>query len=76
MLTSPKFSPKNSRVLARPSRLDLKKAIHHAENLCYNYEDTSECHAAWEAVNEMSMLLGSDKNRKSEKKCLSEGDPE
>jgi uncharacterized Fe-S cluster-containing radical SAM superfamily protein len=55
----------------------LKKAIHHAENLCYNYEDTPECRAAWEAAEELSlMLLGSNKDRKGEKERLSKGEPE
>lgn len=74
---SPKFPPQKRRVPARPTYWDLKKAIHHAENLCYNYEDTPECRAAWERAEELSIeLLGSNKNRKGEKERLSEGEPE
>ena len=74
---SPKFSPQRRRVSTRPTYWDLKKAIHHAENLCYNYEDTPECRAAWEAAEEISLgLLGSNKDRKGEKERLSKGDPE
>lgn len=32
----------------------IKKAIQHAKNLCYNYENTPECRIAWECVEELS----------------------
>lgn len=36
---------------------DIKRAIHHAKNLCANYEDTPECRSAWERVEELSAEL-------------------
>ena len=35
----------------------IKKAIQHAKNLCFNYEDTRECRIAWEHVEELSVEL-------------------
>lgn len=32
----------------------VKKAVQHAKNLCFNYEDTQECRAAWELVEELT----------------------
>jgi len=32
----------------------VKMAIQHAKNLCYNFETTTECRAAWELVEEIS----------------------
>jgi hypothetical protein len=33
---------------------DIKHAIKHATNLCYNYENTPECRSAWELVEELT----------------------
>lgn len=40
------------RTTVHPSH--IKKAIQHAKNLCYNYENTPECRSAWECVEELS----------------------
>jgi len=29
-------------------RMKLKRAVEHADSICFNYEDTIECEAAWE----------------------------
>ena len=47
---APKAPPRRPRVTSRK----LQDAIQHARNLCYNYEDTPECRAAWEKVEELS----------------------
>jgi len=51
----------------RLSSADVKKAVYHAKNICFNYEDTPECKAAWELVEELSATLNDqeldDKNR-------------
>ena len=44
--------PPRRRTLVHPSH--IKKAIQHAKNLCYNYENTQECRIAWEHVEELS----------------------
>jgi len=41
----------------RVTRRDIKSAIEHATNLCYNFEDTPECRSAWETVDELSMAM-------------------
>jgi len=38
-------------------RYKLKKAIEHAQSLCVNFEDTSECRVAWDEVNELTRAL-------------------
>ena len=35
-------------------RSDIKIAIQHAQDLCFNYEKTIECRIAWEKVEELS----------------------
>ena len=52
-----------TRCTAQPSRRKgqirskLKNAIQHAQNLCFNFEDTKECHVAWDEVNELTRAL-------------------
>ena len=36
---------------------DVKHAIKHAQNLCFNFENTPECRSAWEIVEELSEAL-------------------
>jgi len=38
-------------------RYKLKKAIEHAQNLCLNFEDTTECRIAWDEVDDLSRVL-------------------
>ena len=38
-------------------RYKLKQAIHHAQSLCLNFEDTKECRVAWDEVNELTRAL-------------------
>jgi len=45
--------PRRPRVTSR----ELRSAIQHAKNLCYNYEDTPECRAAWERVEDLTLKL-------------------
>jgi hypothetical protein len=33
---------------------DIKRAIQHANNICYNFEDAQECRIAWDRVEELS----------------------
>ena len=40
------------RTTVHPS--DIKRAIQHAKDLCFNYEDTPECRIAWEYVEDLS----------------------
>ena len=58
---------------AVPPRVKLKKAISHAKNLCFNYEDTPECHKAWEKVYELE--LADEQEQKKKKKDNNEDDP-
>lgn len=51
--TGPVFSkpaPQRSKV----RKADIKRAIHHAQNLCLNFEDTPECRVAWDHVEELT----------------------
>lgn len=48
-------SPPPSRTKVHPRHVKL--AIQHAKNLCFNYENTSECRSAWEYVEELSEEL-------------------
>ena len=42
----------------RPVRAsDVKRAIKYAQDLCYNYENTDQCRAAWSVVEELSEEL-------------------
>ena len=43
------------RTQIRPT--DVKRAIQHAKNICYNFEDTPACRSAWEKVEELSAEL-------------------
>jgi len=36
---------------------DVKRAIQHAQNLCFNFENTPECRSAWEVVDELTEAL-------------------
>ena len=36
---------------------DVRQAIHHAQLICYNFEDTPACRCAWDRVEEMSSEL-------------------
>ena len=36
--------------------MDLKKAIIHAQNICFNYEDTLECQDAWDIVDKLTEI--------------------
>ena len=38
---------------------DLRRAIQHAKNICYNFEDTPACRIAWEKVEDISDELES-----------------
>lgn len=42
-------------------RYKLKKAIEHAQNLCFNFEDTKECRVAWDEVNDLTRALHNEK---------------
>ena len=57
--SSHKFSDKDgsSRPAPRRSQVrpaDIKRAIQHANNICYNFEDPRECRIAWDHVEELS----------------------
>ena len=45
----------------------LKKAIHHARNLCFNYEDTKECQIAWDHVDDLMKAERKARERESQK---------
>jgi hypothetical protein len=45
---------------------DVKHAIKHAQNLCFNFENTPECRSAWEIVEELSEALDVQKERPKE----------
>lgn len=36
---------------------DVKHAIKHAQNLCFNFENTPECRSAWELVEDLTFSL-------------------
>jgi hypothetical protein len=48
---------------------DVKQAIRQAQNLCMNYEDTPECRAAWELVDELSTAFAHGKDRRGPEEC-------
>ena len=57
--SSHKFSDKDGASRPAPRRTqvrptDIKRAIQHANNICYNFEDTRECRIAWDRVEELS----------------------
>jgi hypothetical protein len=37
--------------------IDVKRAIQHAQNICFNFENTPECRSAWEVVDELTEAL-------------------
>ena len=64
-VAKPKFFAKSEppkkprRTIVKPS--DVKRAIQHAQNLCYNFEDTPECRIAWGVVEELSSEMARQK---------------
>jgi len=50
------------------STKDVKQSIHHAQNICYNFEDTNECRVAWGQVDEISTALARQQERELLKK--------
>jgi len=55
--------PAARRTQVRPS--EVKQAIQHAKNICYNFEDTPECRSAWEQVEELSSELARQADERS-----------
>ena len=51
---------------------DVKRAIQHAQNICYNFEDTPSCRVAWGQVEEISTALARQQERELLKKNLDE----
>ena len=49
------YTPKPRRT--RVTVHHVKEVIRHAQNLCFNYEDTIECKLAWETATELSEEL-------------------
>jgi len=45
----------------------LKKAIHHARDLCFNFEDTKECRVAWDTVEDLMKAERKIRERESSK---------
>jgi hypothetical protein len=41
--------------------VNIRRAASHAKNLCHNYENTPECKAAWEHVDELTKAYHDDK---------------
>jgi hypothetical protein len=39
---------------SKVKKADIKRAIDHAQKLCFNFEDTPECRVAWDEVEELS----------------------
>ena len=65
-VTIPRTTPV---VHATPRKIkasDVKHAIKHAQNLCFNFENTPECRSAWEIVEELSEALDVQKERPKE----------
>jgi len=44
--------------------IDVKRAIQHAQNLCFNFENTPECRSAWEVVDELTEALDTQIDRR------------
>jgi hypothetical protein len=44
---------------------EIKRAIQHAKNICYNFEDTPACRSAWEHVEELSSELARQADERS-----------
>lgn len=55
--------PAPRRTQVRPT--DIKRAIQHASNICYNFEDTQECRIAWDRVEELSSELARQADERS-----------
>jgi len=49
------IGPKPSATPRKIKATDIKHAIQHAQNLCFNFENTPECRAAWELVDELTV---------------------
>jgi len=43
---------------------DIKHAIKHAQNICFNFENTPECRSAWEVVDELTEALDTQISRR------------
>jgi hypothetical protein len=43
---------------SKVKKADIKRAIDHAQKLCFNFEDTPECRVAWDQVEELSSEYG------------------
>lgn len=57
--SKPEPPKKPRRTTIKPA--DVKQAILHAQNLCYNFEDAPECRIAWDIVEELSSELARQK---------------
>lgn len=44
--------------------IDVKHAIQHAQNICFNFENTPECRSAWEVVDELTEALDTQISRR------------
>ena len=51
---------------------DVEQAIHHARNLCFNFEDTPACKVAWDRVEELSSELARQREENLRIKALAE----
>jgi CP12 domain len=67
--------PKKTKLHSR----DVKRAIQHAELLCYGYEDTPACRAAWDRVEEISSALAHQRENelleRNKREIMCEEDP-
>ena len=64
--------PRPRPVTRKISPKDVKRAIQHAHNICYNFEDTPSCRVAWGQVEEISTALARQQERELLKKNLDE----
>jgi hypothetical protein len=44
--------------------IDVKRAIQHAQNICFNFENTPECRSAWEIVDELTEAMDTQISRR------------
>lgn len=44
--------------------IDVKRAVQHAQNICFNFENTPECRSAWEVVDELTEALDTQISRR------------
>ena len=63
--------PRNS-VRRRLTPRDVRRAIEHAQLICYNYEDTAACRSAWDQVEELSSALAHQMEQRLVQKSLDE----